>query len=386
VPHPASSPWWAWPFDFKPVWFYEQSFAGGTSASIYDAGNLVAWWLGIPAMAFIAWQAFRRRSAALGLITIAFACQWLSWSRIDRAAFQYHYYTALPFVLLAVAYFFAELWHGPSWRTWVVARLAAGAAILAPFGLWLFHRPLCGFVRVNDVNPGSLACPTSIGDLDVSFRAISIAVVVGVGLLLLLRVLLSFGDDAEADYLAETEGERRGGPNATRNRILTAGVIAVGTSIAFKVVTGLPDVVLLHLKNFPVEPIALIVTIALLPVAAFVATARDSRRFVIGALAAIGFWFVIWYPNIAALPLPSAIHNAYQGLLPTYVYPFQFPVATGDRAAPSLVDIRVAELLVAMIVTVLAVTYSAWTWRIALAERRRDDAARLDREQPALTG
>jgi 4-amino-4-deoxy-L-arabinose transferase-like glycosyltransferase len=385
VPHPASSPWWAWPFDFKPVWFYEQSFAGGTSASIYDAGNLVAWWLGIPAMAFIAWQAFRRRSAALGLITIAFACQWLSWSRIDRAAFQYHYYTALPFVLLALAYFFAELWHGPSWRTWVVARLAAGAAILAPFGLWLFHRPLCGLVRVTDVNPGSLACPTSIGDLDVSFRAIAIAVVVGTGLILLARVILSFGD-AEADDLAEAEGEPSGGPNSTRNRIVTAAIIAAGTSIAFKVVTGLPDLVLLHLKSFPVEPIALIVTIALLPVAAFVATARDSRRFVIGALIAIGFWFVIWYPNIAALPLPSAIHNAYQGLLPTYVYPFQFPVATGDRVAPSLVDIRVAELLVAMIVTVLAVTYSAWSWRIALAERRRDEAARIDPEQPALIG
>jgi len=382
VPHPASSPWWAWPFDFKPVWFYEQSFAGGTSASIYDAGNLVAWWLGIPAMAFIAWQAFRRRSAALGLVAIAFACQWLSWSRIDRAAFQYHYYTALPFVLIALAYFFAELWHGPSWRTWVVARIAAGVAILAPFGLWLFHRPLCGFVRVTDVNPGSEACPTSIGDLDVSFRAIAIAVVVGVGLLLLVRVLLSFGDGNEAEDDAGFEAL----PNVTRNRIVTAAVIAVGTSIAFKLVTGLPDLVLLHVKNFPVEPIALIVTIALLPVAAFVATARDSRRFVMGALVAIGFWFVIWYPNIAALPLPSAIHNAYQGLLPTYVYPFQFPVATGDRVAPSLVDIRVAELLVAMMVTVLAVTYSAWTWRIALAQRRRDEAAWTDPEQPAVTG
>ena len=30
-PHPASSPWWAWPFDLKPVWFYEQGFAGGTT-------------------------------------------------------------------------------------------------------------------------------------------------------------------------------------------------------------------------------------------------------------------------------------------------------------------------------------------------------------------
>jgi hypothetical protein len=233
---------------------------------------------------------------------------------------------------------------------------------------------------VNDVNANSLACPTSIGDLDVSFRAIAIAVVVGTGLILLARVLLSFGDEHEL----EDEIESGDGTNATRNRIITAAVIAVGTSIAFKVVTGLPDLVLLHLSNFPVEPIALIVTIALLPVAAFVATARDSRRFVVGALVAIGFWFVIWYPNIAALPLPSAIHNAYQGLLPTYVYPFQFPVATGDRVAPSLVDIRVAELLVALIVTVLAVTYSAWTWRIALAERRRDQWT--DPEQPATTG
>jgi hypothetical protein len=114
----------------------------------------------------------------------------------------------------------------------------------------------------------------------------------------------------------------------------------------------------------------------------FVATARDSRRFVIGVLVAIGFWFVIWYPNIAALPLPSSIHNAYQGLLPTYVYPFQFPVATGDRPAPSLVDIRVAELLIAVLVTVLAVGYSAWTWRIAMAERQRDEAGWSDGGPP----
>ena len=36
--------------------------------AIYDAGNLVAWWLSIPAMAFVAWQAFARRSLALGLV------------------------------------------------------------------------------------------------------------------------------------------------------------------------------------------------------------------------------------------------------------------------------------------------------------------------------
>ena len=56
-------------------------------------------------MVFAAVMAYRRRSLALALITIGFAAQWIPWARIDRAAFQYHYYTALPFLVLALAYF-----------------------------------------------------------------------------------------------------------------------------------------------------------------------------------------------------------------------------------------------------------------------------------------
>ena len=47
-----------------------------------------------------------------------------------------------------------------------------------------------------------------------------------------------------------------------------------------------------------------------------------------GALVAIIGEFIVFYPNIAALPMPSTIFNAYQGFLPTYLYPFQFPVNT----------------------------------------------------------
>jgi predicted membrane-bound dolichyl-phosphate-mannose-protein mannosyltransferase len=362
--HPASSPWWAWAFDLKPVWFYEEGFAGSTSASIYDAGNLVAWWLGVPALAFACWQAFKRRSPALALVAIGFAVQWLSWSRIDRAAFQYHYYTALPFLFLALAYFLAELWHGPSPKTWLLARLSAGAAVLGPFLLYLFHRPLCGIVRVTEVNPASQACPTVIPDVTITPRAVVIAAVVGFGVLLLLRELFTVAEEDPP-------------PGGGLRRWARTGAIAAGTTVTFLLASALlSDAKGLTLTNIPVEPIALVVILALSPVAAYVATARDSRRFVAGALGAMVFWFVLWYPNIAALPLPAAVHNAYQGFLPTYLYPFQFWVLQGTRpAAPPLFDVGPAIMLVALTVMAIVVGYSAWSWRIALAERKRDEAA-----------
>jgi hypothetical protein len=368
-PHPASSPWWAWALDLKPVWFYEEGFAGRTSASIYDSGNLVAWWLAIPAMGFAVWQAFKRRSPALALITIAFAVQWISWARIDRAAFQYHYYTSLPFLFLALAYFLAELWHGPSRRTWLLARLSAGAAILLPFTMYLFHRPLCALVRVTEIkgNENSQACPTEIPDVTITPRAVAMAIVIFIGVLLLLRELLSVDDDGRPSGDGALARFGLGG------RLTTAAVIAVGTSVAFVLAsTLLSDAAGMELTAIPVEPIALVVVLALTPVAAYVATARDARRFVLGAIGAMAFWFVLWYPNLAALPLPAQIHNAYQGFLPTYLYPFQFWVATQRPASPSLFAIGPAIMLVALTFTAVVVGYSAWSWRIALAERKRD--------------
>ena len=111
-------------------------------------------------MAFVAWQAFARRSAALALIAIGFACQWISWARIDRAAFQYHYYTSLPFVLLGLAYFLAELWHGASRRTWLLARLAGAAPRSSPRSSSGSSIGRCARSSAStDVNPGLAGLP-----------------------------------------------------------------------------------------------------------------------------------------------------------------------------------------------------------------------------------
>ncbi|MDO8484703.1 MAG: phospholipid carrier-dependent glycosyltransferase [Candidatus Limnocylindrales bacterium] len=356
--HPASSPWWAWPLNLKPVWFYQEGLAGGTSASVYDAGNLVIWWLGIPAMAFVAFMAFKRRSLALALIAIGFAAQWIPWARIDRAAFQYHYYTALPFVVLALAYFVAELWHGASRRTWQLARVAAAISVAGPAVIWILSRPLCGFVGVLSVNPGSQACPAVIPNFIVTARSGALTLVVGVGLIVIFMRFLDF--DGRSPRAGRTDAIGAFGS------LLGAGLAVVAGLI---VAAFLPDTPVLTLTAIPVEPIALVIGAPLAYLAFQLIGATDPRRFATGIVVAAVGWFTILYPNIAALPLPAAVVNAYQGILPTYLYAFQFPVSTVSRSAETpLLTPTLAILLGALAVTCLVVAYSTWVWRLALAE------------------
>ncbi len=356
--HAASSPWWAWPANLKPVWFYQGSFAGNTAAAIYDAGNLVLWWLSIPAMAFVAYQAYRRRSVALALILVAFLAQWVSWARIDRAAFQYHYYTSLPFVMLALAYFVAEIWHGASRRTWLLARVAAAVALMGPVIMWVLRYPLCAIAGVESVNPGSQACNGNPGNLIVTPATGALVVVIAVTLVVMVKLLYDLG--------RPRVGDRALSARDLAPLLLTAAIGVVALFIS----RLLPDEEPLFAFNGVIpEVIALVAAIPLGLVAIQVATARDARRFVSGLVATAVIWFAVLYPNIAALPLPAVVVNAYQGLLPTYLYAFQFSVNTVDRSGGiTFADPKFMILVAVLLVAAGVVAYSAWAWRQALAE------------------
>ena len=359
--HAASSPWWAWPANLKPVWFYQEGFAGGTVAAIYDSGNLASWWLSIPALAFAAWQAFRRRSLALAFVTIMFASLWLPWARIDRATFQYHYYTALPFALLALAYFAAEIWHGPRRRTWMLARGAAAGALLAPVALWLFRGPLCTLIGVESVNPGSQACTQAASlPIALTLQAVGLIVVIAVAGVALVWQLLD----------VDRAVRRGAGPDRTRPAVIrtwltaAAGVAALVVAAAF-----LPATPLVQTGSIPGELLALLLLGILGPLAWVVWRAASPRRFAVGIVLAAGFVFVLFYPNVAGLPLPEAVYNWYQGLLPTWLFPFQFPVNTDPAVSVSLLGPGPLLLFLAVMLAASFVAYSAWVWRLALAER-----------------
>ncbi|HSH21451.1 MAG TPA: hypothetical protein VK992_02385, partial [Candidatus Caenarcaniphilales bacterium] len=117
------------------------------------------------------------------------------------------------------------------------------------------------------------------------------------------------------------------------------------------------------------EP-ALVMLLLLAVPAYLVLRARDARRFVVGALAVAAAWFVLWYPNIAALPVPSALAEVYQGLLPTWNYAFQFGSNQDapNRNSMDLTSVAMLTLLTAMLV--LSAVYVARAWRTERAEER----------------
>jgi hypothetical protein len=165
IPHAAGSPWWAWPFALKPVWGYYDGFSNGSQALMLITANPFLVWLGVPAVVFGAWQAWRRRSMGLTVVLIAMLSIWLSWARIDRVAFNYHWYTILPYFYVLLAYFLAELWDGPSRRTWTLARVSFAVVLILPALMWILKDALCAVAGVSLVAPDGFECSRSIGDI-----------------------------------------------------------------------------------------------------------------------------------------------------------------------------------------------------------------------------
>ncbi len=366
--HAASSPWWAWPLDLKPVWFEQNSYAGNTTAVIYDTGNLVIFWLAIPAVAWVAFQAWRRRSLSLAFICVAIACLWLPWARIDRATFQYHIFTTLPFSFMALAYFLAELWHGPSKGTWLLARVAAALAIIGAPLLWLLRQPLCGMANTERANPGTEVCASLSRDL-------MLTDIQGLGLLLAIGGLIAAGvfvfsylrgspeTAVSGDYRPRSSGRSLVLPVSFSVALLGVVVLIIGA--------GLPGRTLLTTRIHAEWP-ALAALLLLLVPALFVLRATDPRRYVVGALSAAVLWFVAFYTNIASLPVPTPLSQIHLGLLPTWNWGFQFGVNLDPAGGVPLQSGGVILLTVAVCGLCVAAAYAARNWNSLRAQPAPD--------------
>ena len=149
-PHCAGSPWWAWPLDLKPVYWYFGQSSPSANAYIYDAGNPILFWAALPASAIVCGLAVRARSVTLGVVALAMLTQYLAWVPISRVLFFYHFFTVLPFYLLCLAIVVAALWERRR-------SLVVGFGIVAAFA-FLFFYPYVSAVPV----PGELGAAYQI--------------------------------------------------------------------------------------------------------------------------------------------------------------------------------------------------------------------------------
>jgi len=143
APHPAGSPWWSWPLVLKPVYWYFGASTGGDNAYIYDAGNVVLFWAGLVAFGWCVVAAVRARSVALAFVVFAGLVQYVAWIPIGRVLFFYHFFTVLPFYLLALAAGLAYLWETGRARL-VVGYLGLAAAAFAYFYPFISAQPFPG--------------------------------------------------------------------------------------------------------------------------------------------------------------------------------------------------------------------------------------------------
>jgi hypothetical protein len=111
-----------------------------------------------------------------------------------------------------------------------------------------------------------------------------------------------------------------------------------------------------------------LVVLMLLPffaVLAFIAlTAVEPRRFVLAFCSVAVVAFIALYPNLSALPMPSTIVSVYQGMLPTWLYGFEFSVNQQVSKSVSLSSLDGIALAAATLAVAGMAAYLAWRQRV----------------------
>ena len=105
--HPYSSPWWSWPLDMKPMGYYKQVKEGMLS-SINAFGNPAIFWMGILAIGYLFFASVVRKKLEATFILLAFLGLYLPYVLVGRLMFIYHFYYAVPFLILAIVYMFKD--------------------------------------------------------------------------------------------------------------------------------------------------------------------------------------------------------------------------------------------------------------------------------------
>ena len=105
--HTFSSAWYEWPILKRPVWYHitwAENTADGLTHSISALGNPIIWWGSIATMLLSAVWGLLYRDRRAAFLWVGYLSVYLPWVGVTRIAFLYHYYTAVPFLILSMVW------------------------------------------------------------------------------------------------------------------------------------------------------------------------------------------------------------------------------------------------------------------------------------------
>jgi len=109
--HPFQSEWWSWPFIVRPLWQYASVIVDGTRRTMSTIGSPAVWWVAIISFVYAVYYIIMKRfkEPVLIFLIVGFFVNYLPWAFISRAIFIYHFFPALPFFIIILAWFFQNV-------------------------------------------------------------------------------------------------------------------------------------------------------------------------------------------------------------------------------------------------------------------------------------
>lgn len=107
--HPFQSNWYYWLFDIKPIWYFVKRTSTELTYSISCFNNPLISWGGVLSILFTSFMAWKEKSKTAFIILVGYFAALVPWMFITRSVFAYHYYPAIPFLVLSIGYMFSKL-------------------------------------------------------------------------------------------------------------------------------------------------------------------------------------------------------------------------------------------------------------------------------------
>ncbi len=109
--HNYSSPWWSWPLNLVPVWYFVDYHPNNIVSNIFGGGNPLLFWMGFGAIVVTLWDYVKDKirhlsgiSSSLFIVLLGYFVFLLPWALSPRIMFLYHYSPSIPFMALALSY------------------------------------------------------------------------------------------------------------------------------------------------------------------------------------------------------------------------------------------------------------------------------------------